>query len=135
MADMSAADAADRIVSDIYPAQPGVSWRWTGARPAVQLMLARVDRLRFSIDFAIWDEGMRQTGPVTLRFFVNDHPLAERRYDTPGVKHFDEAVPAGWLTPLTPATAAVAIDKLYVSPRDGLRFGIILVRMGFVRAE
>jgi hypothetical protein len=132
--DMASPDAPDHIVSGIYAPAPGVGWRWTEANPAVWVMLERVDRLRFTADFAIWDEGFKQTGPVTVKFLVNGHVVGMERYTAPGVKHFEAAVPDGWVSPLKRATAAMAIDKVYVSPADQKRFGVILVRIGFRRA-
>lgn len=132
--DMASPDASDHILSGIYAPAPGVGWRWTEANPAVWVMLERVDRLRFTADFAIWDDGFKQTGPVTLNFLVNGHVVGTERYTTPGVKHFEAAVPEGWLSPLKRATAGIAIDKVYVSPTDHKRFGVILVRIGFARA-
>jgi hypothetical protein len=132
--DMASPDASDHIVSGIYPPAPGVGWRWTEANPEVWVMLERVDGLRFTADFAIWDDGFKQTGPVTLAFSVNGHVVGTERYTTPGVKHFEAPAPEAWLSPLKRATAGIAIDKVYVSPRDQKRFGIILVRIGFKRA-
>ncbi len=132
--DMASPDASDHIVGGIYPPAPGIGWRWTEANPEVWVMLERVDRLRFTADFAIWDDGFKQTGPVTLTFSVNGHVVGSERYTTPGVKHFEAAVPEEWLSPLKRATAGIAVDKVYVSPTDHKRFGIILVRIGFKRA-
>ncbi len=132
--DMASPDASDHIVSGIYPPAPGIGWRWTEANPAVWVMLERVDHLRFTADFAIWDDGFKQTGPVTLKFSVNGRVVGMERYTTPGVKHFEAAVPEGWVSPLKRSTAGIAVDKVYEAPTDHKRFGIILVRIGFKRA-
>jgi hypothetical protein len=55
------------------------------------------------------------------------------KYDSPGNKHFEKSVPADWLSADAETTIAVDVDKLYVSPRDGVKFGVILTRIGFLR--
>jgi len=64
---------------------------------------------------------------------VNGRLLDKVRYASPGYKHFEIAVPADWLSPDTESTVAVDVDKLYVSPMDGAKFGFILTRIGFLR--
>jgi len=42
-------------------------------------------------------------------------------------------VPADWLAADAESTISVDVDKLYVSPQDGKKFGLILTRIGFLR--
>jgi hypothetical protein len=132
MVDMSDPDAQAHIVKDIY--EPfGGSWRWTAKQPTVKVLVYDTDNVRLSADFAIWDDGFRQTGPIELSFLVNGRPLDRVKYDSPGNKHFEKSVPADWLSADAETTIAVDVDKLYVSPRDGVKFGVILTRIGFLR--
>ena len=132
MVEMNDPDAAQHIVKDIY--QPfGSPWRWTAKQPTVKVLVYATDNVKLSADFAIWDDGFKQTGPLELSYFVNGRLLDKVKYATPGYKHFEKAVPADWLTADTESTISVDVDQLYVSPRDGVKFGFILTRIGFLR--
>ncbi|MBV9768740.1 MAG: hypothetical protein JOZ32_04145 [Bryobacterales bacterium] len=130
MVNMDDSDADSRIVKDIYGAT-SASWRWTSQNPTVKLLLFSTENLKFIADYAIWDDGFKFTGPLEISFLVNGNLLDKIRYTTPGVKHFDKPVPADWLSVDFPTTVSMFIDKLYVAPRDGAKFGVILVRLGF----
>ncbi len=132
MVEMNDPDAAQHIVKDIY--EPfGSPWRWTAKQPTVKVLVDSADSVKLSADFAIWDDGFKQTGPLELSFLVNGHVLDKVKYTTPGYKHFEKAVPAAWLSADTESNISVDVDKLYVSPQDGKQFGLILTRIGFVR--
>jgi hypothetical protein len=70
---------------------------------------------------------------VELSFFVNQRLLDKVRYTTPGYKHFQKLVPPDWLTTDVESTVSITIDKMFVGPEDGLRFGFILSSVGFVQ--
>ena len=130
MVEMSDPDASLRIVKDIYgPSDP--SWRWTSQNPTVQLLVLSTDNLRFTTDFAIWDDSFKTTGPVEVSYLVNGRLLDKVRYTTPGVKHYEKPVPADWISVDSETTLGMSVDKLYIAPRDGGKFGLILVRIGF----
>jgi hypothetical protein len=129
MVEMSDPDASLHIANDIYgPSDP--SWRWTSQNPTVRLLLLSTEHLKFHADFAIWDEGFKVTGPVEIAFLVNGRPLDKIRYTTPGVKHYEKPVPPDWLSADADTTLAMSMDKLYVAPKDGVKFGVILQRIG-----
>lgn len=132
MIDMNSPDAPAHFISDIGAELTGGSWRWTGQHPSLRLLITETGRLKYSADFALWDEAMRQTGPVTLTFLVNGKTLDRVRYDTPGARHFEKTVPDDWLSPAADTVFGAEIDKLYLAPRDGAKFGFILVRIGFL---
>ncbi|MGP0074701.1 MAG: hypothetical protein ACLPWF_22545 [Bryobacteraceae bacterium] len=130
MVEMSDPDANLHIVKDVYgPSNP--SWRWTAQNPTLQLLVLNTDNLKFYADFAIWDDGFKVTGPLEIAYLVNGRLLDKVRYTTPGEKRFEKPVPADWVAPDSDTTLAMSVDKLYVAPRDGVKFGVILVRMGF----
>jgi hypothetical protein len=132
MVEMNDPDAAQHIVKDIY--EPfGSPWRWTGKQPTVKVLVYATDNVKLSADFAIWDDGFKQTGPLELSFSANGHLLDKVKYATPGYKHFEKLVPVEWLSADTESTISVDVDKLYVSPQDGAKFGFILTRIGFLR--
>jgi len=130
MVEMSDPDASLHIVKDIYGAS-NPSWRWSAQNPTLQLLLFSTENLKFIADFAIWDDSFKVTGPVEIAYFVNGRQLDKIRYATAGNKHFEKPVPPDWLSVDQDTNIAMSVDKLYIAPRDGLKFGVILVRMGF----
>ena len=128
---MNANDVFVHAGHDIDHTLHGGAWRWTLQQPTVSILIEKGEPLDYSIDFALWDGAMKQTGPVELAFLVNGNVLAKQRYDAPGQKHFERAVPAAWLHPGIENEAAAKIDKLFADP-GGERYGFILTRIGFV---
>jgi hypothetical protein len=61
---------------------------------------------------------------------VNGKLLDKVRYTTPGGKHFEKPVPAHWLDANTEVNVALSVDNLYVAPRDGAKFGVMVTRLG-----
>jgi hypothetical protein len=123
-------DADAVIVKDIYGYSKGIPWRWTGQEPTVRVLVLSAENIKFSADYAIWDDGFKSTGPLEISYLVNGKLLDKVRYATPGNKHFEKLVPADWLAVNTEATVALRVDKLYIAPRDKAQFGVILSRMG-----
>jgi len=133
MVDMSAPDASWHVVKDIEPGSTGDLWRWTKQNPSLKILATTTQNLKLSVDFTLWDVAFRQTGPVELTFLVNGRTLDKIRYATPGQKHFEKPIPPEWLTTDVESIVSVAIDKLYIAPEDGEKFGFILSRVGFDR--
>jgi hypothetical protein len=133
MVEMSSPDADLHFVKDIEPGSAGDFWRWTGQQPTVKILAITNDKLKLTCDFALWDTAFHQTGPVEISFLVNEHLLEKVRYTSPGTKHFEKLVPPGWLTTDVESTVSARIDKLYTAPQDGMKFGFILVRIGFLQ--
>jgi hypothetical protein len=129
MVSMEGTEADPLIIKDIDGSSPGVPWRWTRQEPTVKVLVLSTENIKFSTDFAIWDDGFKITGPVEISFLVNGRLLDKVRYTTPGNKHFEKPVPAEWLEG-DMATVAMSVDKLYIAPRDGAKFGVILARLG-----
>ncbi|HTW64849.1 MAG TPA: hypothetical protein VME17_09555 [Bryobacteraceae bacterium] len=133
MVSMGTADADPFIVKDIYGFS-GIAWRWTRQEPTVRVAVLSTDHIQFTADFALWRDAFQITGPVTISFLVNGKLLDKIRYTTPGDKHFAKAVPADWLAGSNEATVGLSTDKLYTAPKDGAKFGVILVRLGLKSA-
>jgi hypothetical protein len=129
MVAMDSSDADRLIVKDIYGGG-AIPWRWTKQEPTVKVVMLSAENVKFSVDFAIWDDGFKTTGPVEISFLVNGKLLDKVRYTTPGSKHFEKPVPADWLAASTEATVALSVDKVYTAPSNGAIFGVILTRMG-----
>jgi len=128
--EMDDADAPQHFVRDISSVS-AANWRWTQQSPAVRIRVRSNENLKYVIDFTIADVTFKDTGPVTVAFTVNDRVLDRVRYDTPGSKHFEKAVPADWVEVNKDALAGAEIDRVWISKDDGARFGVILTRIGF----
>lgn len=132
MVNMSDGDWMAHVVQDIPPGEPG-SWKWTGAKPTVKVVARTNQGLRYTIDFSIAEATLKSTGPVTLTFLVNDHPLDSVRYTKAGDYHFEKAVPPEWVEPMKDTLLAASIDKVWVAPGDGAKLGFILTRIGLTQ--
>ena len=89
--------------------------------------------LRYIIDFVLPEVTFKVTGPVTMTFLVNDHPLDSVRYTAFGEQHFEKVVPPEWVEPMKENLVAASIDKVWVAPVDGAKLGFILTRIGLTQ--
>ena len=53
----------------------GGDWRWTRAEPELRFVLDSIDNRKLLFDFNINETTFKDTGPVTISFFVNKHLL------------------------------------------------------------
>src|SRR5262249_51784636 len=90
--------ARSRFLNDSL-ASCASSWCWTRQHPRVTVKLPTRDNLRYTIDFTIVEQAIKDTGPVELSFEVNRQVLDRVRYDSPGPKHFEHPVPPEWIEP------------------------------------
>ena len=132
IADMNTPQADSYIVRDISPAIPKTPWRWTYKRPELRFILYNGVGRKFIMDLAVPEVTFKETGPVTISVFINDHPLDQARYDTPGQKHMEKPVPPEWLKGVMIVNVAAEIDKVWTQPQPGSpKLGFILFRAGF----
>lgn len=117
-----------RVVSDIL--WPTGGWSWTHKRPAVKILLRGGLSVHYAMEFAIADATFRQTGPVAVTFFVNDHVLDTVRYLEPGPQRFEKAVPPEWVA--ADNVVGAEVDKVWTSPDDGVQLGLILKSIGLI---
>jgi len=129
---MEDADAPSHFVKDVTDLAAG-TWRWTTRRPTVKIQLRSNKNLKYIIDFGIPEITFKQTGPVTVAFFVNDHELGRAKYRSAGDYHFEKAVPENWVQPGQDTLVSAEIDKVFVSPQDGARFGMTLTRIALTQ--
>jgi hypothetical protein len=106
------------------------NWRWCQQRPTVKILPYSNEDLKFTIDFTLPEVTFKDTGPITMSFYVDNHLVDRVRYDQFGGKHFEKPIPANWVTPEQETILAAEIDKMWVSKEDGKRFGFILTRIG-----
>jgi hypothetical protein len=126
---MSDGDVESRIVRDISGGA-GTPWRWTGQHPTVRLPGGAATDLKYVIDFTIADATFKETGPVTVAFYVNDHVLDRVRYAASGPQHFEKDVPRDWIVEGEETKIGAEIDKTYLAKDDNQRLGFILTSIG-----
>ncbi len=130
MLDMSDPTVERYFVADIAKGVQSSPWRWTGPRPSVRVTLKSTSNLRYHMEFTLPEVTFKDTGPVTITYFVNHRVLDKVKYDTAGNKVFDKAVPSGFLKPMDENVLAAEVDKPWLSKGDGRRLGLILSRIG-----
>ena len=128
---MSDANVDAYIVQEVSSTTEGAGYRWVYKRPELRFMLSRTANVSFTMDFTVPEVTMRQTGAVTISFFVNGQLLDKVRLDKPGENHFEKPVPASWLRTDGPTLVAAEVDKVYIAPQDGAKLGFVLTRAGF----
>lgn len=122
--------AEDHFLGGIGPLESG-AWRWTRQNPTLRFVVPTPNGLKFSADFSLSSDTMKETGPITITYFVNGRTLDTVRYEQPGGQHFEKAVPPEWLAGSEDVVVKLALDKVYVAPADGAQLGLTLVRAGF----
>jgi len=133
MAEMSAADAETYIVSGVLGAPAGAPWRWTLQRAELNFELDRTDGWKLVADFVIPDSTFRDTGPVTVSFFINGRLLERVFCASPGKQRLEKPAPPEWLSADGVTSVVAEVDRPWVSPNDGARLGMILSRVGLAR--
>jgi hypothetical protein len=109
------------------------AWRWTDERFTLMFRVPSVTGNKLVMDFSVPGETFAQTGPFHMTYTVNGRVLDKVRYDSPGDKRFEKAVPPGSLREDTENIVAVELDKAYVAEGDQKKLGVLLFRAGFVR--
>jgi hypothetical protein len=130
---MSDPAAAVHIVNGISGKVEAGAWRWTDERFTLMFGVPAATGNKLVMEFTIAGETFAQTGPVQMTYFVNGRVLDKVRYDSPGEKRFEKAVPPGSLREGAENIVAAELDKAYVAEPDKKRLGVILFRAGFVR--
>jgi hypothetical protein len=128
-------DNADMgIVQEILHEQPGSAWRWTNQHPRVKVWVNSVAGWSLYIKFTLPAVILKKTGPISIRFSINDHLLETRTFEKEQQYEFVKAVPEAILKPADPNFIALDLDRVYVSPKDGVKLGILLQEIGLTRA-
>jgi hypothetical protein len=125
---MDDGDASSYFVQDIRDLSG--SWRWTGKRPTIRIPIRSNERLHYTIDFTLPEVTFKVTGPVTIVFRVNDNVVGTQSYTAFGPQHYEGIIPPSFVQPNSEATLSAEIDKVWVSPSDGVQLGFILHRIG-----
>ncbi len=129
---MNDPDVKAYMVKDVSDTVDPGGWRWTFDRPELRFLLKTTEGVHAVADFSIADATMKDTGAITVSFFVNGQLLGTEKYTKSGSYHFDKPVPANLLTAGKLATLALQSKPIWVSPTDKQHLGLILIRAGFV---
>lgn len=118
------------IVKDVLQADPGSAWRWTNQNPRVRIWFDRSKPQVFYLRFTLAGVILKQVGPLTIRMIVNDKVLDTRRFEKEQHYEYSNPVPAAALGVEDNAILGLDIDPVYVSPRDGVKLGVLLEEIG-----
>jgi hypothetical protein len=118
------------VIKDVVVDEQG-PWRWTGREPELRFVLSSVTNRTLIVEFVINDRTFRDTGPVTISFYVNEHLAGQERYTSDGDKVFEKAIPPSWLKGRPETRVRIYVHDAWPSP-GGPELGILLKRIGFV---
>lgn len=104
---------------------------WTLDEPVLQFRLSAVQHHIFREHFYIPLETFQQTGPLIVDFYVNGHHLDQARFEKDGDLVYEHEVPERWLTTQEVTKVEMKVHNPYVSPRDGVKLGVLLKSAGF----
>lgn len=129
---MSDPVAMNHVLGGVRPEpQGGGGWRWTLDRPRFKFVLPTTKALTFTAEFTLPEVTFKETGPITVTYWINEHQLDRIRYDSAGPRKFEKAVPPEWLRTDQDTVVGMDLDKLFTSAGDGEKFGLALTRLGF----
>jgi len=103
--------------------------RWTDPNPAMRFELPSPGAWTAAVRFRAAETTLKDTGPITLHFFVNGRATGQMRVATADVRTFSAPV----MLDGTDAELSFTVDKPWVSPQDGVKLGVVLQAMGFKR--
>lgn len=129
---MGSPEVMSYALADVVPTVEDGGWRWTLQKPKFRFQLPGTQGLQLRIDYVVPDLILKQTGPLRIAVYVEDHLLDTVLADKDGDHQFLKPVPPDWLTTDRPVIVRLELDKIWVSPTDQVRRGIILRRIGFV---
>ena len=87
--------------------------------PQLRFYLRGIEKLRFVMDMGVPETTFKETGPIVLTIFVNEHPLDKIRIDQPGDRHIEKPVPPAFLHAGSENFVSFETDKQWVSKEDG----------------
>jgi hypothetical protein len=129
-------DAEVHFVRDITGGPVSAApWRWTGKKPTIRVHPSVNQGLEYVAEFGVPEVTFKDTGPVTLSFYIGEHLLDRVRYEEPGSKEFRKAVPAEWIAPGRELLLSAEIDKVWISKDDGATLGFLLSSLGLEQAK
>ena len=120
------------IVSGIVLGDSLDGRRWTSERPELRFALDHTANLKLEMNLVVPRVTLRDTGPITVTFFVNGKQLGKLYCPAPDRYTFEAPVPEAWLHAGADNRVVASVDKYWTSSEDGQRLGFILSDAGFV---
>ncbi len=103
--------------------------RWTGPNPAMRFDLPSPGAWTAAVRFRAAEKSLKETGPITIRLFVNGRAVGQTRVASPEVRTFSAPVTLD----RSEAELSFIVDKPWNSPEDGVNLGVVVQAMGFKR--
>ncbi len=124
-------DAYKYFVDDVIMCQPKSEVCWTLDAPELKFWLSSSRDRVLTVNFKLSGETLKQTGPLVIDYFVNDHFLETARYTEEGDHSYRHGIPPGWLRTDDYTIFKMQVRNPYVAPSDGAKLGVLLVSAGF----
>jgi hypothetical protein len=127
---MDNAFADDYIVRDIS-SERGL-FRWAYHHPELRFRVPDNRTLKFAAEIGVPEVTFKDTGPVTVTFLIEGHPLATLRCPRAEKYRIEKPVPSGWLEPGKVVHVTFETEPRWVSPLDGVQLSFLLYNAGFI---
>jgi hypothetical protein len=129
---MNAKDAPVSIVRGIGSSVEAGAWRWASPTAELRFYLNSATGWKARVDYSIPRVVLDASGPVTLRFFVNNTLLDTLRNERDGRFTWEKPVPASSLAAGGMNYLRIETDK-FLPGGSGHQASFILFGAGFVR--
>ncbi len=123
--------AAQYLVKGVLPGLPNQQSAWTLDQPEFRFHLSSTGHHRFMERFYLPAVALKQTGPLHVDFYVNDHLLDQAVFPKDGDMIYEHDVPPAWLTTDGITTVRMDVRNPYVAPANGAKLGVLLKAASF----
>jgi hypothetical protein len=124
-------DADSYIIKDIKGLEG--TFRWTASNPQLRFYLTKIEQTSFRLELGVHPVTLKDTGPLRLTIFINDHELAQLTYEKAGDTEFDKEVPAAWLLQDADNFVSIRVENPWLAPGDNVYLGFVFRGAGFVQ--
>jgi hypothetical protein len=128
---VSIPDAYRYFVHDIIMCPPKSAQCWTLDAPELKFWLSSNRDRFFRASFNISGDTLKQTGPLVIDYFINDHFMERVQYGEEGEHTYRHAVPPDWLRTDDYTLVKIQVRNPYIAPADGAKLGVLLISAGF----
>jgi hypothetical protein len=118
--------AAQYVVKGVLVGDPKADGYWTLDETELRFRLSSVQHHVFREHFYLPSETLKQTGPLIVDYYVNGHLADQARFAKDGDTVYQHDVPVEWLKTDSLTTVRMRVHNPYISPRDGVRLGVLL---------
>ncbi len=124
--------AAQYIVKGMVVGDPKADGYWTLDESELQFRLRSVQHHVFRERFYLPYDTLKVTGPLQVDYYVNGHLLDHAQFAKDGEVTYQHDVPEDWLKTEDLTMVQMQVHNPYVSPRDGVKLGVLLRSAVFV---